>query len=154
MKRVLFLTLILFSVTASFAQTIPWFSFKDLSGKTFTRDNLDLSKPVFIMFFDPYCEHCETQAKNIAQSASRFQNIQLVWVTIESDVKAVNTFRDTHFGRSGLTKLYFLQDTEYKFERYFGYTEDAVNIYLYKPGVAKLKYFGSEQTAAELLKYL
>jgi thiol-disulfide isomerase/thioredoxin len=155
MNRIAVLSLLLLCLTIGSAQAqIPYFSFKDLSGKAFTRDQLKLDQPVMIMLFDPYCDHCEKQASWIAAAAGRMKHVQFVFVTLETDTEAVRSFKNRFYGNANLPALHFLQDTEYKFEQYFGYTQDAINIYLYKPGVKGLKYFGSEQPVDVLLQYL
>jgi thiol-disulfide isomerase/thioredoxin len=152
--RISALTAALLFAGALQAQTqIPYFAFKDLNGKTFTRDMLRQDLPVMIMLFDPFCDHCDQQAQWIAQAASKFQNVQLVFVTIETDKQHIEAYRKRNFGTARLPYLYLLQDTELKFDVFFGYTDDSLNIYLYKPG-QKGKYFGQEQPAEVLLKYL
>lgn len=136
---------------------IPSFSFTTLDGNTFTQAQLDTDKPVFVMMFDPYCEHCEAQAKYIAAEAEKFREkeVQFIWVTLEPDPEAIARFRDTHFEDTGLIpQMTFLMDSNVMFEEYFGYTMDPVNIYCFSPETGKQKYFGEEQEAAALLKYL
>lgn len=158
MKRYFILSSLFFSFvfTASLnAQIVlPAFEFTDLEGESFTPAQLDLDKPLMVMMFDPYCEHCEKQASWIAEQADKFENVQFVFVTLEPEVAAIQNFKEKHFGETGLDKLYFLQDTNVAFESYFGYTDDSVNIYLYHPDRKKPKYFGEEQAAEVLLKYL
>ncbi|MEM6348890.1 MAG: redoxin domain-containing protein [Bacteroidota bacterium] len=148
----IFLMLVSYSLNAQIV--MPAFAFSDLEGKTFTNADLDMDKPIFVMMFDPYCEHCEAQASNIAEQAEKFEHVQFVFVTLEPEVSAITTFRDKHFGDTNIDQLYFLMDTDVAFESYFGYTDDSVNIYLYHPDRKKPKYFGEEQTAEVLLKYL
>jgi len=136
---------------------LPAFQFSDLEGHTFAASQLDPSRPVFVMMFDPYCDHCQTQAENIAAAADAFEakEVQFVWVTLDPEPEAIAKFRDHHFGETGLREqMHFLMDTEIRFEEYFGYTDDAVNIYCYKPGAKRPRYFGEEQEATVLLKYL
>lgn len=158
MKRYLILPSLLlllsFSYSLNAQVVLPNFSFSDLEGEPFSNTDLDLSKPVFVMMFDPYCDHCETQASNIAEQAEKFEHVQFVFVTLEPEVSAITGFRDKYFGETNIDKLYFLQDNDVAFESFFGYTDDAVNIYLYHPDRKKPKYFGEEQTAAVLLEYL
>lgn len=154
---------ILLSVVAIFlvhfqttAQTInlPTFSFFDLEGQVFTNKKLNPELPTMVMLFDPYCDHCDTQASSIAEAQEKFMDIQLVFVTIEPEVDPIKAYRDRHFGESELEHVYVLQDKDFMFEGYFGYSDDAINIYLYKPGEKKPKYFGKEQEAENLLKFL
>lgn len=160
MKFKLILTLIILAMIPAlgFSQVqLPDFSFTDLDGNAFTNSSLDSDKPVFVMMFDPYCDHCETQADNIAEQADKFRakGVQFMWVTLEPDPEALARFRDKHFGGTGLEdSLHFLMDQNVMFEDYFGYTDESINIYCFKPDGSRPKYFGEEQEAASLLKYL
>ncbi|MEL6673765.1 MAG: redoxin domain-containing protein [Bacteroidota bacterium] len=134
---------------------VPYFTFPDLDGKTFTHTQLDPNKSTMIMMFDPYCDHCETQAGWIAEAATKFQHVQFVFVTIETEKEPIKAFRDKYFGKTSLKEqVKFLQDPDFMFEEYFGYTDDSVNIYLFKAGKKQRKYFGKETEAETLLKFL
>ncbi|MEZ4777014.1 MAG: SCO family protein [Bacteroidia bacterium] len=146
----------LFSAGAVNAQTnyLPSFSFYDLEGKVFTQEKVRTDLSTMIMLFDPYCDHCAHQADWIAEAEKEFENVQLIFVTIEPETEVVKQFKEEHFGKTKLKYLYFLQDKDFSFETYFGYTDDAINIYLYKPGQRRPKYFGEEQEVLSLLKFL
>jgi hypothetical protein len=158
MKRfsILFPLLLLIVATAPLQGQIsfPAFAFQDLEGNEFTPAKLDANTATMIMLFDPFCDHCETQATWIAEQADKFKNVQFVFVTLEPEVKYIEEFRDRNFGETDLDKLYFVQDVNVAFESYFGYTDDVVNIYLYHPDRKRPKYFGEETPAEDLLKYL
>ncbi|MCB0853697.1 MAG: hypothetical protein KDD63_15840 [Bacteroidetes bacterium] len=134
--------------------SLPAFSFYDLDGNTVTNESLDNARSTLIMLFDPYCDHCDQQAEWIAAAAGDFKEIQLVFVTIEPEIEPIKDFQKRHFGESSLKHVIFLQDKDFVFETYFGYTDDAINIYCYKPGQKLPKYFGKEQEAEKLLKFL
>ncbi|MEO1384282.1 MAG: hypothetical protein AAFV78_13720 [Bacteroidota bacterium] len=131
----------------------PEFTFYDLEGKVATSETLDRSKSTFIMQFDPYCDHCNDQAETIAKSAEQFQDVQFVFITFIPEPDAIQSFRDKHFKDTGLD-VYFFQDLDFQFETYFGYTESALSIYLYKSGKRQPKFFGKEVPAETLLNYL
>lgn len=135
--------------------SLPAFSFYDLEGDPFTYEQLDAERPVFVMMFDPYCDHCRTQAEHIANAPEKFlqKKVQFVWVTLEPEAEAIKNFREEYFSDSGLD-VHFLQDKDIRFEEFFGYTDDAINIYLFKPNGKAPKYFGKEQNASTLLNYL
>ncbi|WNJ16499.1 redoxin domain-containing protein [Pontibacter sp. G13] len=151
---ILFSWLVVIQLAWAQAQTLPPFSFEAMDGTPFTSANLDPQKSTFIMLFDPYCDHCDQQATYIAEAADQFEDVQFVFVTIETDNEAIQNFRDRHFADTGLEHLNFVKDTQIRFESYFGYTDDVINIYLYKPGRKQPKYFGKETEAEQLLKFL
>ena len=150
---VLFALVIIAFINRSEAQ-MPAFSFFDLEGNAFSQAKLDDERPAMIMLFDPYCDHCDQQAGWISEAAEKLENVQFVFVTIEPEKEPVQQFRDKHFQETSIRDVHFLQDLNFQFEAYFGYSDDAVNIYLYQPGRKKLKYFGKETEVDELLKYL
>ncbi len=154
MKNTLLIALLLGMTSLQAQVSFPAFSFQDLEGNTFTPAQLDASKSTMIMLFDPFCDHCEQQADWIAAAADQFTDVQFVFVTLEPEIEYIEAFKEKHFGKSGLKHLFFVQDVNVAFETYFGYTDDVVNIYLYKPGKDRPKYFGEETPAADLLKYL
>ena len=154
----IFLTIIslIITVQSGYSQqvNIPYFSFYDLEGNVVTNENLDLNRSTMIMMFDPYCDHCDKQAEMIVEAQDQFQDVQFVFVTIEPEIEPIKDFQKRHYGESSLEHVIFLQDKDFVFETYFGYTDDAINIYLYKPGEKHPKYFGKEQEAEKLLKFL
>ncbi|RMG56673.1 MAG: hypothetical protein D6722_26125 [Bacteroidetes bacterium] len=152
LRSFLFL-LALMPMLLSAQSAIPNFSFLTLDGEPFTQAQIDLDKPALIIRFDPYCEHCEQQAEWIAEAQEAFQHVQLIYVAFE-EVGPISEFRDRYFGEGEWPNLHFLRDENYQFEEFFGYTEEYLNVYAYKPGAKRLKYFGEEQPAEVLLKYL
>ena len=155
MKSILFILTIFTLIPNSYSQIqFPAFTFTDLSGKVFQHTDLDPNKSTMIMLFDPYCHHCEQQADWIHEAEENFKDVQFVFVTIEPEKEPIIAFKEKHFENTQLEHLYFLQDLDFRFEDFFGYTDDAVNIYLYHPNKKQAKYFGSEQKTEILLKFL
>ncbi|MFN0201822.1 MAG: peroxiredoxin family protein [Bacteroidia bacterium] len=154
MKKLLVLTLFMtfLGFMGAFAQAkkMPQFSFDDLKGGTFASTSLKAGLPTIVFFFDPFCDHCEQQAKWIAADAAKFKNVNLVWVSTE-DVNAISKFKSTHFAKAGLDKLHFLKDSKYRFDGYFGYSE-ALSMYVFNKAGVQVKALKKETPAAELLK--
>ena len=149
-----FLTLLalLLVMPVSAQLSVPKFSFTDLNGAVYSSDKLNQSKSALIVYFDPWCEHCNQQATWIAAQREAFRNVQILFVTFEPEKQPVIDFKNRYF--SGWSNVVFLQDLDFKFEAYFGYTDDPLYIYCYKPGGGKGKYFGEEQPASILLNNL
>lgn len=133
------------------AQKLPAFSFTGLDGQTFTHAQLQPGLPTIAIFFDPYCDHCATQAGWIVEAADLFQDVQMIWVTTES-AEAATEFYNTHFKDSGLDKVYVLLDPEFMFDSYFGYSE-VPSIYLYDAAGKRIKALHEETEAAKLKAY-
>jgi thiol-disulfide isomerase/thioredoxin len=131
---------------------LPAFSFQDLNGAAFTNANLKSGIPTIVFFYDPYCDHCAQEADWVKAAQSKFANINLLWVSTEERQPIVK-FKSEHFGETTLTKLYFLRDTKWKFDSYFGYTE-APGIYVYNKDGVLVKDFKKETPVSELLRPL
>lgn len=130
---------------------VPAFSFTDLEGEVYASTQLDHSKSALIIYFDPWCEHCNTQAEWIAEHQADFTDVQILFITFEPEQEPIREFKSKHFSASGWGNVKFLQDLDFMFESYFGYTDDALYIYCFKSDGSKGKYFGKEQPA-EVLK--
>ena len=115
---------------------------------------LNQSKSALIIYFDPWCEHCNQQAEWIAARPDAFKNVQILFVTFEPEKTPIQEFKNKYFSAAGWSNVVFLQDLDFQFETYFGYTDDPLYIYCYKPGGGKGKYFGEEQRAEVLINFL
>lgn len=151
-KFVLFTFILAFFALFNAAQaqkTLPKFSFFDLAGNTFTYANLKTGVPTIVFFYDPYCEHCNLQAEWISNSYIRVKGMNLVWVSTE-EVGPIKEFQKNHFSKNTWDKLFFLRDSGFKFDNYFGYTE-APGIYVYDKNGVLVKDFRKETPTSTLL---
>ena len=139
-----------FSIFAQ--QQLPEFSFLSLEGEKFSSENLKNNLPVITLYFDPYCDHCEQQAKWIRAAENHFQNVQLLWVSMEQP-EAVTEFKNKYFKGSTLKHLHFVLDTEYQFDKYFGYSE-IPSVYIYNQKWLRVAEFHQETEAEKLLDSL
>jgi len=140
----------IFSASAQSKQKLPNFTFDDLNGKPFSYERLQKGIPTVVVFFDPYCDHCAKEADWIRQMENSFKNINLVWVSTE-EVAAITKFKNEHFEGSILKKIYFLKDSKYRFDSYFGYSV-APTVYVYNKAGNFVKSFDKETVALDLLK--
>lgn len=157
MKRIKSITLLAiiltaWATTAHAQKELPDFVFTDLEGNAFTRSHLQGDLPTIAIFFDPYCDHCDQQAEWITEAASRFEEVQMIWVTTEEQAPSVD-FRKRHFDNTSLKHVYILRDTEFMFDGYFGYSE-VPSIYLFNKAGKRVKSFTKETPADVLLKFL
>ena len=135
---------------ASAQKKLPQFTFEDLQGKTFGSSNITEGIPTIVIFFDPYCDHCAQEAKWIRQMENSFKNINLVWVSTEA-AAAIAKFKEDHFDGSILTKIYFLRDSKFRFDGYFGYSV-APTVHVYNKAGNYVKSFDKETLPADLLQ--
>ncbi len=156
MKKIILFTFFLATFAlfnlAQAQKALPKFSFFDLEGKTFTSANLKTGVPTIVFFYDPYCEHCNLQADWINNSYIRVKGMNLVWVSTE-EAGPIQEFKKNHFSTNTWDKLYFLRDSGFKFDNYFGYTE-APGIYLYDKNGVLVKDFRKETPTSDLLRPL
>lgn len=96
---------------------LPDFIFTQTNGIPYLRANLKPNKATVVMLFDPGCDHCQAQATLIKQAASRLQNVQFVFVSID-EATYVNAFREQYLAGAGLDMV-FLLDKAFKFDSYF-----------------------------------
>ena len=60
----------------------------------FTKDNLKKNRPSLIMIFNPGCEHCQHETKEITANIEKFKNIQIVMTTPESFEKMKEFYKE------------------------------------------------------------
>lgn len=157
MKSIFFAFLSLFVLTYATAQVsnnvykIP-FKFKTLDGKVFTQANLKANTSTIVIFFDPYCEHCATQAEWFAAASTKFKTTQFLFVTTEPTVKASVDFQQKYFGGKGMN-VTFLLDTDFKFDAYFGYSETP-SIYVFNKTGLRTQALKKETPVDKITPYL
>lgn len=92
------------------AQVIPDFSFIGPGKVPFTNKDLPRDKPLFFLFVDPDCEHCQQAMRAIGQHFSAFRKAAMYVVSLESREK-ISLFID-NYGRplKGQKNVVLLQD--------------------------------------------
>lgn len=78
-----------FSIGAK-SQSMPAFSIKLTNGKTFSSKNLSVQQPVIIIYFDPYCDHCQALMDTLFRKINYFKKSEIVLVTF----KPLNEIKD------------------------------------------------------------
>lgn len=72
---------------------IPEFSIRKVPDSSiFTNKMLQKNKPVILMFFDPDCDHCQHATKNFTKEIKKFEDVQILMVTIY-EMSKINKFR-------------------------------------------------------------
>ncbi|MEL6191293.1 MAG: redoxin domain-containing protein [Bacteroidota bacterium] len=151
MKKLLGIFAVLIGLNlAALAQSkdLPDFSFLDLEGNMFSKTELVAGKGTIFVFFDPYCDHCATQATWITEAAGEFNDVQFVWVTTETQAPTLN-FYNQHFKNSGLKHITVLRDVDFMFDTYFGYTV-VPGIIIYDENGRRVKSY-NEETRPEVM---
>lgn len=63
-------------------QTLPAVSMRALDS-TVVQLAIKRGQPTVIFFFDPHCEHCQSEAEAIKKQAGAFASTRLVWLSTE-----------------------------------------------------------------------
>jgi peroxiredoxin len=126
MKKLTLTTLLLIVGFYAFAQqktpptTLPNFVFyRATGGQAYTKASLAAGKPTIVVYFDPFCEHCQQEAAWMKAEAAKFANINVLWVSTEEAASIERFSKERLVGPS----FTFLKDKDYKFDEYFGYSE-------------------------------
>lgn len=133
------------------AQEFPKFLFYTLEGKAFTDKDLpQAERGTIVVFFDPYCDHCQRQASFFQKEATALRGIRLIWVSTEA-AEALRNFQEKYL--KGIPQLYVLRDKDFKFDHFFGYSV-APTIYIYDAKGKLKKVLREEAPVATILQYL
>ncbi|WP_299106094.1 redoxin domain-containing protein [uncultured Tenacibaculum sp.] len=97
-------------------KVLPSFSFSNLKGKIFTRNNLRNIPTVFI-YFNSDCDYCQSEAIKIKQRLNEFENIQLVFISFESK-KEIEQFAK-RYELNNKENIVFLEDKKAEFSELF-----------------------------------
>lgn len=147
MKK-LILLLFLFSGVNCFSQSLPDFSFTSHTGEKINRRSLSEGNPVIIVYFDPYCDHCLTQAEVIKAGADQLKNASIIWVSW-SEHDDNETFYNTYF--SGAKNVKVCKDENFAFDSWFGYSE-VPSVFVYNGNWQLSAKFTKEATVDQLVK--
>ena len=149
MKLLFIMATLLISLVA-FSQSLPDFDFEAANGKKVNKSVLAKEKPVLIVYFDPYCDHCEWQAQTIKENAEKFRDINMIWVSWEQD-EPNQEFFDKYL--SGFKYAIVCKDFKFMIDTWFGYSE-VPSIFCYNSKWEWVATFSKEQPAHVLLKAL
>ena len=103
MKKIIFTLFVLCMVLNGFAQTdstliylrfptIPTFSVTKTPDSTvFTKNNLIKKKATVFFFFNPDCDHCHQETKNLIAKIELLKDVQIIMISI-LDYKSIKKF--------------------------------------------------------------
>lgn len=66
---------------------MPVFSYFDLEGNLFTKDNLPNNKPVLFVYYNSECDFCNHEAEMIQQNLEKLKDIHIVFISFEKTDK-------------------------------------------------------------------
>jgi len=92
------------------AQTIPAFSFSGAGKGPFTNKDLARDRPLFFLFVDPECEHCQHAVRIIGENYTAFRKAAMYVISLDSREK-LGAFIDKYGGALKAQKnVLLLQD--------------------------------------------
>ena len=92
MKRLLTITTLLLLISMHVvaqkaAETIPQFNFLRLDKTEFKNKDLAVGKPIFIVFFDITCDHCQHAIIEINKHAGEYKNAAVYLISLDDSKK-------------------------------------------------------------------
>ncbi len=101
-------------------QTLPDFLFENLKGKAFTNKDLKKKQQTIFIYFNSGCDYCQNEAKLIKEHIDKFNNVQLIFVSIET-IDEIKTF-SKQYQLDNYDNITFLSDKRDDFTTRFGAT--------------------------------
>ena len=97
---------------------MPEFNFKTLEGTDFHKSDLVKDMPVLIIYFNPNCDECQSETKQLVKHIDLFKNAQILMVTpVENEL--AEEFSE-HFKLGIYPQIKILQDERDDFFQTFG----------------------------------
>jgi peroxiredoxin len=98
-------------------KSIPEFSYQDISGGIFTKQNLKKETATIFIYFNTDCEFCHEEAKMIKENIERLGSFQLIFVSFEK-LETIKAFAQKH-QLTTYDNVYFLCDNKVTFASTF-----------------------------------
>jgi peroxiredoxin len=132
------------------AQTIPDFKFYKTDAAAFTQKDLPPGKLIFIVFFDPTCDHCQRAIHNLDAQYKSFEKTAIFLVSLD-DRDKMNRFLATYApGLQTKKNITLLQDKLNQFVTTFTpYRYPAM--YLYGTDKKLIDYEDNEESMFRLI---
>ncbi|PBJ06637.1 peroxiredoxin [Flavobacterium sp. ACN6] len=99
---------------------IPEFSFQDINGVLFKNRNLKENAATIFLYFNTECEFCNSETEIIQKNIEKFENIKLIFISIEQPEKIKNFAQ--HYQLLKYDNIHFLCDKQASFGTKFDVT--------------------------------
>lgn len=97
---------------------LPEFTFHTLNEETFSKKNLQPDKAVVVFHFNPECENCQYETKEITEKINLLENAQILMVSAKAREK-IDSFV-VYFKLNEIPQITVLHDRDDKFFDIFG----------------------------------
>lgn len=134
--RFLFLLLfslysLLWSLRLTAQKTIPnEYTFWDIKGDSIKLTDIKYKHTLTLVLYDPGCDHCWHQAKDIADNLKKFKKTKFVWISINTP-KAIEEFKDKYFPGNMSKNMIFLYDPKMTIFKKFDDFIETPNLLIY-----------------------
>ena len=159
-KRLLALASVLLFGYSSFSQehdvpkTIPPFNMILSDGVTYyNASNIDKTKPLMIVYFDPECQHCQHYTQDIVKHIKKLANVQIVMICAAPGMPPVKNFV-TNFGLNKYTNIKVGTEGIYQATLHFYHVDVTPFTALYNSKGELLKYYRNIPQIQELVVQL
>lgn len=130
---------------------IPSFTFFNVLDKDiFTADSIKKGKPCLIVYFNPDCEFCQHEAKQLSANIQKFRDDQILMISYVDMDKILKFRKEYHLKNKNVT---FLKDSNDQFIDDFG-AASIPSIFIYNKDRKLTHHFIGETKVKALLKYL
>lgn len=103
-------------------EKLPSFSYQTLDGKKFTEKELNASSRLMIVYFNPACDVCQEETKEIIRNMDYFKDIQIVMISPSTKEEIAQFSKSYNLSKfSQVTVLHDASDLFYKQFNAMGY---------------------------------
>lgn len=128
-------------------ETIPSFTYYTLEGHKFSNKDLKDNSRLMIVYFNPLCEVCQREMKEILTNMDYFKNMQIVMVSPNSKEEIGNFVTEHNLSNfPQITVLHDVNDAFYKEFHAIGYP----SLYLYDENKNLVEHFDSHADIREI----
>jgi len=150
-SQLLVLLLISFSAWAQHpAETVPDFKFFTFKNTTFTAKDLICCKPLFLIYFDASCEHCQRAVTKLNDEYPKLKDVSIYLISSDPRLEVVHFMKK--YGTSLYTKknVTLLLDPKNEFISKFG-PRKYPSMFLYSERKTLLDYEDNEESMFRIL---
>lgn len=130
--------------------SIPNFSFLDLQGNTFTKENLT-KKPTLFYYYNSECDFCKKKASLIYENLETFKNTQVVFISHEQTNAIISFAKEYHLLEQ--PNITFLEDRKLIFSKVFN-AKKVPYLILYDAKQKLIKQFKGGTTIKQIINHL
>lgn len=130
---------------------LPAFEFLDLKGAVFKKEHLDFHQATVVIHYNPDCDYCQHEAKDIQAHLVDFEEINLLMVSSASSVE-IKTFAKAN-QLLGRKQVRLLQDEKESFYTLFG-VKGVPSIFIYDANQKLVKFFKGETKIETILRQI